>query len=310
MIKAMIVGCGRFSGFQDPTNTNYYYAALKKSNIKLESIYDIDLNKSKKISKKFNLKTSDNLKNLYKECRPEIVIISSSIKSHYKNIKDILEFSNYIKLLIIEKPLVDEFNKFKKIIDNLSKNKIKFVVNHTRRFDMNYHFIKNNFTKSEMPKEIHFSYYGKWINNGIHMVDLIFYFSNEKKIAKFDFYKKNNISILKLYFTRNQTMTVYFKKGDHFEYQIADIDIFYKKKRTQILNHGETYIYYSIKKNRIDEIELKKNNRLKKIENVSLVNMLKLFNKKFNSIRNMNFLKKNNLINIYSLFFKLEKNMK
>ena len=310
MIKAMIVGCGRFSGFQDPTNMNYYYGALKKSNIKLESIYDIDLNKSKKISKKFNLKTSDNLKNLYKECRPEIVIISSSIKSHYKNIKDILEFNNYIKLLIIEKPLVDEFNKFKKIIYNLSKNKIKFVVNHTRRFDRNYHFIKNNFTKSEMPKEIHFSYYGKWINNGIHMVDLIFYFSNEKKIVKFNLYKKNDISILKLYFTRNQTMTVYFKKGDHFEYQIADIDIFYKKKRTQILNHGETYIYYSIKKNRIDEIELKKNNRLKKIENVSLVNMLKLFNNKFNSIGNMNFLKKNNLINIYSLFFKLEKKMK
>ena len=25
-------------------------------------------------------------------------------------------------------------------------------------------------------------------------------------------------------------MTIHFVKGDHFQYQIADIDIFYKKK--------------------------------------------------------------------------------
>ena len=180
MTRAMIIGCGRFSGFQDPKNLNYYYGALKKTNIKLESIYDIDFNKSKKISKKFNLKTNNNLKTLYKELKPEIIIISSSIRSHYKNIKDILEFSADIKLLIIEKPLVDKFNKLKNIIYDLSKNKIKFIVNHTRRFDKNYHNILNSFSKSELPKEIHFNYYGQWINNGIHMIDLIFFFSREK----------------------------------------------------------------------------------------------------------------------------------
>ena len=37
MTRAMIIGCGRFSGFQDPKNLNYYYGALKKTNIKLES---------------------------------------------------------------------------------------------------------------------------------------------------------------------------------------------------------------------------------------------------------------------------------
>ena len=57
---------------------------------------------NQKNSKKFNLKTNNNLKTLYKELKPEIIIISSSIRSHYKNIKDILEFSADIKLLIIE----------------------------------------------------------------------------------------------------------------------------------------------------------------------------------------------------------------
>ena len=51
MIKAMIIGCGRFSGFQDPRNLNYYYGALKKSKIKLESIYDKDFNKEQKSKK-------------------------------------------------------------------------------------------------------------------------------------------------------------------------------------------------------------------------------------------------------------------
>ena len=111
MIKAMIIGCGRFSGFQDISNLNYYYGALKKAKIKLVSIYDVDFKKSKKISKKFNLETSQSLKDLLSSLKPEIIIISSSIKSHYKNIKDILEFKNSIKLLIIEKPLVHEIQK-------------------------------------------------------------------------------------------------------------------------------------------------------------------------------------------------------
>ena len=122
MTRAMIIGCGRFSGFQDPKNLNYYYSALKKTNIS-KSLYMILIliNQKKKFLKK-NLKTNNNLKTLYKELKPEIIIISSSIRSHYKNIKDILEFSADIKLLIIEKPLVDKFNKLKNIIYDLSKN--------------------------------------------------------------------------------------------------------------------------------------------------------------------------------------------
>ena len=91
----------------------------------------------------------------------------------------------------------------------------------------------------------------------------LYLFSNDKKIKKFNLYKKDKISVLKLYLKKNDLITVYFNKGDNFKYQIADIDIFLKK-RVQILNHGETYIYYSIKKNRIGEIELKKNKKLKK----------------------------------------------
>ena len=142
------------------------------------------------------------------------------------------------------------------------------------------------------------------------MIDLIFFFSKKKKILKFNLYKKNNISLLKLYFKKNQNMTIHFVKGDHFQYQIADIDIFYKKKRIQILNHGEKYIYYTIKKNRIGELELKINRKLIKLDNSPLVNMLKLFNTNLRFIKNINFLKKNNLLNIYNLFFKLEKNMR
>ena len=150
MIKAMIIGCGRFSGFKDPTNLNYYYAALKRSKIRLVAIYDKDFKKSKKISKKFNLKTSNNLKNLYKKYKPGIVIISSSIESHYENIQEILEFKNYIKLLIIEKPMIHQFKKFRKTIDNLIDTNIKFIVNHTRRFAKL--FSQEIIAKSEIPK--------------------------------------------------------------------------------------------------------------------------------------------------------------
>ena len=310
MVKAMIIGCGRFSGFQDPNNLNYYYGALKKSKIKLVSIYDKDLDISRKISKKFNLDTSNNLKNLYKKYRPEIVIISSTIKAHYTNIKDIIEFKEYIKLLIVEKPFVDKFFKFNVIRNDLISNNIRFIVNHTRRFDKNYLYIKNNFAKLEVPKEIHFKYYGQWINNGIHLIDLIFFLSSDKKYKKFNLSKYRNISILKLYFERGKLITINFEKQDDFNYQVSDFEIFYKKKKVQILNHGETYMYYLAKKNRIGEVELQNNKKLKKIENFPLVNMLKFYDTKSNLIDNLNFLKKNNLMNIYNFFFKLEKYMK
>ena len=38
------------------------------------------------------------------------------------------------------------------------------------------------------------------------------FFSREKKILKFNLYKKNNISLLKLYFKKNQNMTIHFVK--------------------------------------------------------------------------------------------------
>ena len=41
------------------------------------------------------------------------------------------------------------------------------------------------------------------------------------------------------------------------------LTLYFFKKRVQILNHGETYIYYSIKKNRIEKLSLK-NKKLKK----------------------------------------------
>lgn len=306
----MIIGCGRFSGFQDISNLSYYYGALKKAKIKLVSIYDVDFKKSKKISKKFNLETSQSLKDLLSSLKPEIIIISSSIKSHYKNIKDILEFKNSIKLLIIEKPLVHEMQKLKEIINILKNNNIEFVVNHTRRFDKNYYFIRDKFTKFEIPKAIQFNYYGQWINNGIHMIDLISFLSHDKKFKKINFFKRENLLILKIWFKNNKIMVVYFKTGDEFIYQTSDIDIYYAKKKVQILNHGENYIYYSIKKNKIGEVELKKKNKLGIINNFPLVNMLKHSKSKFNSIGDMSFLKKKKLLDIYSLFFKLESYMK
>lgn len=303
----MIIGCGRFSGFQDISNLNYYYGALKKAKIKLVSIYDVDFKKSKKISKKFNLETSQSLKDLLSSLKPEIIIISSSIKSHYKNIKDILEFKNSIKLLIIEKPLVHEIQKLKEIINILKNNNIEFVVNHTRRFDKNYYFIRDKFTKFEIPKAIQFNYYGQWINNGIHMIDLISFLSHDTKFKKINFFKRENLLILKIWFKKNKIMVVYFKTGDEFIYQTSDIDIYYAKKKVQILNHGENYIYYSIKKNKIGEVELKKKNKLGIIKNFPLVNMLKHSKSKFNSISDMSFLRKKKLLDIYSLFFKLER---
>ena len=50
MTRAMIIGCGRF-WISGSKKSELLLRCIKKTNIKLESIYDIDFNKSKKFLK-------------------------------------------------------------------------------------------------------------------------------------------------------------------------------------------------------------------------------------------------------------------
>lgn len=304
MINALLIGCGKFSGFADPENTSYYYGALKKADINLKAIYDSNFKKSKFLSKKFKIFTSNSLDELIQKCKPDIVIISTPINTHYKII-NMVSKSNHRFKLIVEKPIVDKIQKLKQVMKLFKKKKINFTINHTRRFDENFEKVKKLLIgKSEMPKNINVNFYGDWLNTGIHIIDTIFFFLGDIKLKKFSIKKYENLFILKLFFYNNKIITVHLKKFNDVNYQVFDFDFFYKKHRFQIRNFSENFDLYSSKKNFIGETELCKLT-FKKLNQYPLVNMLKKCKLRKMKKNKISFLEESKILNVYNLFFKL-----
>lgn len=99
--------------------TDHIKAIKKKKYLKITGIYSGNKYKVEEISKKYNLKI---IKNLDKEklINFDIAVITSSSSNHLKYIKIL---SNYIKKIIVEKPIVTNLDELKILKDiKLRKN--------------------------------------------------------------------------------------------------------------------------------------------------------------------------------------------
>lgn len=114
MINVGLIGYGKYG-------KKYYNNLLKDKNFKIIKI----LRKSKK--KTNNLFTNDK-KDFFKLKNIDLYIIASPAASHYEYLRTALIKKKHV---IIEKPLVDKFDEFKKI-KKLIKNSRKIIlINHT-----------------------------------------------------------------------------------------------------------------------------------------------------------------------------------
>ena len=100
----------------------------------------------------------------------DIVTICAPDKQHFKLLKDVINIKP--KLVIIEKPLSDNPDHTKKIVNLNNDKKIKLIVNYTRRF---IPFYKNLAVELKNQKIISSQIlYGNGImHNGCHIIDLL-----------------------------------------------------------------------------------------------------------------------------------------
>ena len=131
---------------------------LKNKKCRLVAICDKNkkqFNRAKKLNK--NIKFYNQSKKMLEEEKPKIVSIIATWKdTHFKITK--LCINQGIKVIVLEKPL-NNIKQSKEILSLIKKEKVKVLVNHRRRYDMEIIKVKKKLDKGVIGEIIQASSY-------------------------------------------------------------------------------------------------------------------------------------------------------
>lgn len=203
-----IIGAGKIADI-------HYQSIIEFKNFKISGVYDINENKSKDFTKKYNLKKFNNINKLCEDS--DILIICSDNSSHFKNIKVGIK-NNCI--ILCEKPLVLNLNEYNLIEKLLKKShskiyigfnyrqleiikKLSYLCQKNKLNNIKFNFFKNsNLSKTKKSwKDYNYTKgTGGVVGDlGIHLIDLYSYINkgrenniNIKKIVKYS--RSNSLS--------------------------------------------------------------------------------------------------------------------
>ena len=189
--RALIVGCGRISGFFEEPSTYPMYghapAYWKNVNIDEIAFVDIDSGKASQMAQKYSGQWFPDIKSGLDIFTPSIVSVCTPDQTHFSIVNEIV--LNPVKpgVILLEKPACESSMEYDIIQKNSISNGVAVVVNHSRRFDQRYHQLKESIDNNKYGKLIRadLTYYGGWKHNGIHLVDTILYlFGGDLRLLK------------------------------------------------------------------------------------------------------------------------------
>lgn len=254
-IKLAIIGCGRIghenSLFKNKLDYSYFGTVRQIKKTDIVAICDKNKKKLQNIHlKNKQLKKYTSYKNIFKENKVDIAIISTPDATHYDILKYLIKCN--LKGIIIEKPALKNLKQIDFIIKNNTK-KIPIQINYSRRFIKEYHSIKKNIKNNFYGKilSINFTFSGGIFHNGCHFFDLCTFL-----IGKINFensFLKRKSSYIKndyygLYIFKKKNIKIIFnvlneKSSIHEKIEIIT------KKNTLIINNNEEIIFFRKKKN-------------------------------------------------------------
>ena len=174
---------------------NSHLPAYSDNNLNVINIFDIDINKSIYLKNKFNIKKNSlSLEEFFQD--KDIDIVDIAVPAEY-NKKLFFESLKNNKNILVQKPLSNNINTAKEILNKYQEGNLKAGVNHQMRFSPAIraagHILKNNL----LGNLLEFNFYTKrktdwspwpWLNeiqypelwyNSIHYIDSIRYLFGE-----------------------------------------------------------------------------------------------------------------------------------
>ena len=260
-IPVCMIGAGRI-GLKlefDPKRVkpaSHFGMWLKDKNFDLRAISD-----KKKIERKYlknigrKILLYKNFEKMISEQKPKIVSISTWKDTHYMIAKKCIDMG--LKVIILEKPLANNLNQARKLIDQINKKKVKVLVNHRRRYDDDIinlkHKLKNGII-GEIIQVSSFYVYGL-LTTGTHLIDTLRMLLSDingdvEKVVGFENVKSN----FKPKDDKNYDAVLQFKNGlkatmqslDMKSYDNFDIHIFGKKGKILVSGIGRDILFYKI----------------------------------------------------------------
>ena len=257
-IKTVILGCGsiagnNYSGFKSRLN----HVNEINNNPDFELLACIEKNIKKKIffKKKYKIPYSfSSLENFLKmKLSYDLIVICTNTESHFKNLMKLLK--NNSKNILCEKPICTNYYELKKLSDLIKKKNSNIFVNFNRKEDSTIQNLKKIIYKKNFG-EIQFvrCIYGNGlINNGIHLIDLLFFlFGNLKlkQVLKNELKSKKNRQSPSFILKSNKKFPIIVDSLVENEFSIFEIDIIFKNGRIKYNDNGLKIEFFEMVKNK------------------------------------------------------------
>ncbi len=273
MFTAGLIGTGKVAGLFDyPQKTkkidSHAQAIFNNPELKLISVVEPNERLLSDFSRTWNIQNKYlNIDELLKVNVPDILSICSPSKTHFEIALKILQNKVRPKLLLVEKPLCLNSRELQTLLNLSRRSDCTVIVHHKRRTDPAHVKLKEIISSNSLGIILqgHFVYYGGWLNNGVHFIDLIvFLFGNNfvfKDIFIQDFGNLNDPCLnLKIAF---KNFEISIESFDEKYYQLFEGEFRFSKGRVLYNDFGNRIIIEKAKQNKIGELELKSISALK-----------------------------------------------
>ncbi len=269
VLKTIIVGCGRV-GVElefDPLRkkpASHAGALLQlKNKFHLIAGVDSDKTREKSLRKLFpDAKFFTSLESALNFYRPDVVVISAWTSEHLKIFKKVIELPE-IKGIVLEKPIARTYNEALELISLWERRKIPVVVNHERRWDGRYRFLKKSISEKhlgkvksvygkvltgEIPPNLEKLFYereggGILLHDGTHLLDLFFWFFGDFELEKALIKKRNFVetSVFALFKTKEEKIPIFLESGGERNYFHFEISVEFEDGKIVVGNGFEEY---------------------------------------------------------------------
>lgn len=238
-MKCLIIGGGNvvFGNLKSiPNKTNHYYW-LKNLNIPIIGILELSKKRRIEISKIYDIPLLESLEEV-KNCFYDTVLICSPDNTHEFYLDFFLN-QKQSKIIICEKPLITSYSNPSIWIRAYNKKNKKLYLNLTRRFLSDYKFLTHSKNINNL-QSITINYTKGFFHNGIHALDLIIPFLDEKyyfiKTSVVNDYIKTDPTISGMLW--NDKIKVFLNGMNDNHFSNFEIDFYFKHKRYRFYRSG------------------------------------------------------------------------
>jgi len=258
MYNVGIIGCGRIaSTFEDDAKREHPCTHAGGYSLhpetKIVSAMDTDKKALKQFSSRWNVdNVYTDLDKLLANEKLDIVSVCTPEKTHFDIVMKLAKHD--IKAIFCEKPIASNLEQARQMVEACEKSGIKLIINHTRRWNDNYRFVKRIIDSRSIGGVI--SITGRYTSGlrvmGTHMLDLFRYYCGDvdwvfgteeeagvKSLAHSENYTPQDPSVSGLIEFKNGVRG-YLEGSVKNDYLLFEVEVFATDGSISIRDNGKT----------------------------------------------------------------------